>query len=320
VIHEFVVYDEHDDQLFAIARTYSNWIGSKKFELGLNRTFYLDMVEDGPGYVKVHAGFVPPVLDRSPRANDFGPYPPRRRRVPAFSIFPIGLASCAAIVILLVGCTILRTTTVKSNIYPESVKPSGALPKVFSATNGGGPALPDRMWTSPTGTFAVDGRPTVKHVSAKSEMTDRAVRLLKRTQLQAVEKVSVSVDDSFCKDREERCRELWSNVQEGMQLKFGSFSAIVDPDKPKKTGPTLRLIVSYQPVDWNHGHVFFRVYDSKEGLWDGSHEFDCGAKDRSVWVKAFCSETSWQIFSELTGAKTAPAAAGVEQLGMLSTQ
>jgi hypothetical protein len=57
---EFIVHDQNDNELFPIARTYTDWIGTKKFDLGLDRTFYLSLMEGAPGYVNVRAGFVEP--------------------------------------------------------------------------------------------------------------------------------------------------------------------------------------------------------------------------------------------------------------------
>ena len=56
---EFVLHDQNYLPLFSIARTYSDWIGYKEFDLGNDdRVFYVEMVEDkNPGYVAVHAGF-----------------------------------------------------------------------------------------------------------------------------------------------------------------------------------------------------------------------------------------------------------------------
>lgn len=55
---EFVLHDQSYLPLFAIARTYSDWIGYKEFDLGNDdRVFYLKMVEDkNQPYVAVHAG------------------------------------------------------------------------------------------------------------------------------------------------------------------------------------------------------------------------------------------------------------------------
>lgn len=61
---EFIVHDENDKPLFAVVRTYCNWVGSRAFSLGKNRQFYLDMNEEAPGYVMVYAGFKP-----SPRGD-----------------------------------------------------------------------------------------------------------------------------------------------------------------------------------------------------------------------------------------------------------
>jgi len=57
---EFIVHDKNDNELFPIARTYTDWIGTKKFDLGFGRTFYLSLMESAPGYVNVRAGFVEP--------------------------------------------------------------------------------------------------------------------------------------------------------------------------------------------------------------------------------------------------------------------
>jgi hypothetical protein len=57
VVLEFILHDEAHVPLFAIARTYSDWIGCKQFDLGKNRAFYLNMVEESRGYVEVQAGF-----------------------------------------------------------------------------------------------------------------------------------------------------------------------------------------------------------------------------------------------------------------------
>ena len=57
---EFIVHDKDDNELFPIARTYTDWIGTKKFDLGFGRTFYLSLMEGAPGYVKVRAGFGEP--------------------------------------------------------------------------------------------------------------------------------------------------------------------------------------------------------------------------------------------------------------------
>lgn len=55
---EFVLNDHNYLPLFAIARTYGDWVGYKEFHLGAASVFYLQMDEDDrPGYSAVHAGF-----------------------------------------------------------------------------------------------------------------------------------------------------------------------------------------------------------------------------------------------------------------------
>lgn len=58
LVFEFIVHDQHNVQLFPIARTYSTWFGKKTFNLGDGRTFELNMVADGsPDVVRVEACF-----------------------------------------------------------------------------------------------------------------------------------------------------------------------------------------------------------------------------------------------------------------------
>lgn len=57
VVLEFFVHNKRGERLFAIARTYSDWIGRKEFDLGGGCVFYLYMSKANPGYVLVEAGF-----------------------------------------------------------------------------------------------------------------------------------------------------------------------------------------------------------------------------------------------------------------------
>lgn len=57
LVLEFVVHDQNDVPLFPIARTYSDWVGRKSFDLGAGRTFDLHMSEgECPAKVRVRAG------------------------------------------------------------------------------------------------------------------------------------------------------------------------------------------------------------------------------------------------------------------------
>lgn len=55
---EFMAHDESNNPIFPIVRTYSNWSGKRKFDLGRGRSFNLSMsIEDCPELVRVEAGF-----------------------------------------------------------------------------------------------------------------------------------------------------------------------------------------------------------------------------------------------------------------------
>jgi hypothetical protein len=58
LVLEFIVHDQHDDPLFPVVRTYSDWLGKRTFDLGAGRKFELKMSEgDCPGLVRVEASF-----------------------------------------------------------------------------------------------------------------------------------------------------------------------------------------------------------------------------------------------------------------------
>jgi hypothetical protein len=58
IVLEFMAHDQSDNPIFPIVRTYSNWSGKRKFDLGRGRTFNLSMsVGDCPELVRVEAGF-----------------------------------------------------------------------------------------------------------------------------------------------------------------------------------------------------------------------------------------------------------------------
>jgi hypothetical protein len=59
IVLEFVVHDQQGAPLFAIVRTYSDWLGERTFDLGAGRTFDLKMTEgECPMEVRVQASFV----------------------------------------------------------------------------------------------------------------------------------------------------------------------------------------------------------------------------------------------------------------------
>ncbi|MFL6207797.1 MAG: hypothetical protein ACJ74W_03040 [Pyrinomonadaceae bacterium] len=58
LVLEFIAYDKNDTPLYPIVRTYSDWIGKRKFNLGLGRVFVLKMTAgDLPELVRVQADF-----------------------------------------------------------------------------------------------------------------------------------------------------------------------------------------------------------------------------------------------------------------------
>lgn len=324
-ILEFLVHDEKDEPLFPIARTYTNWIGCKEFELGRNRKFYLNMLEDDPGYVKVHAGFVP-LLCKSDshavsrrRAVEFlsrgdrqdVSITGRRRRFSLFPSFSNRLGYLTALhvaVVSLVSCAIFWSTMAKpkTQIEPQDAQISGhAMDVPFAALEA--PQWPIKL-NSLAVTFERHANNTFPSRILHSMRNDQthADGMPKTAGLPAIENVSVSIDDSGCKERGNDCRKLWSNVEDGLQSRINYLSTPIAGSEavsdPNKLG---RLFVSYRPVDWQHGHIYFTVYDQDHAVWDGSHDFDCAKKEQSVFVNAFCAETSWQILSEMISENSA---------------
>lgn len=76
LVLEIIVHDEKGKPLFPLLRTYSNWIGSKSFDLGLRRTFNLKMEQAASAnFVRVSAGFVSPEGETVP-LDIWGPFVP----------------------------------------------------------------------------------------------------------------------------------------------------------------------------------------------------------------------------------------------------
>lgn len=312
---EFLVYDEKDNPLFPIARTYTNWVGAKEFTLGLNRTFYLDMFEDDPGYVKVYAGFAPVLCEGKSPTRSSRPvayFPPQlernkgwsRRLLSLFWPFPARLAYVIGVEAVLVSvvCSIFWTAmgSLRATNRPSDAQILVGSAELFGATGEGIQRLPTSTKSTPVATERKASSKTISSLTrSRSGAGSNAERALDTARLHGVQTVSVSVDNSLCEDAAD-CRQLWSNVQHAVQSRIDALSSDTLASDQAHENDAVKLFVSYKPIDWKHGHVAFTLYDNDEALLSGSHEFDCAGKRLPVLVDAFCSEISGQILAEMT--------------------
>lgn len=312
---EFIVHDEKDKPLFAIARTYSNWIGSKEFNLGKNRKFYLDMNEEAPGYVMVYAGFKPsprrdfvtvgqrlhptqPVTE-SYRLDDPDPKPKQRRWWPPMQE-RLGYAGTfrTVMISLISGSLILLGAT---KLWPETPSPET---KAVTATVDK-PA--DVVFIAGPTANAVSGNELISGSAgeSKSEIRPASIRTAQQTKRFAeVKALRISVDGASCKTTGDRCFELLSNVQKGVDSRLRKFSLPIINGNDKASIEPATLIVSFNAIDSLHGQIYLTLHDAQGTLWKNNGDLTYSNLTEPTTVAAYCDEVSSEIVWEITRAKS----------------
>jgi len=317
---EFMVHDVNESPLFAIVRTYSNWVGNREFALGLNRVFYLNMIEDAPGYVMVYAGFrtvadhervtgkpktlqavgqMPvPVIAGSGAGRRFRgfwqPYGQRRRSL-------VGL-ECAAISVICSSVFWMATHGASSK---DPSRPNQS--QVVSSVAGVLPAAGETITSvNKTDTFdAINGGllvSTDRSLRAKNNVRIRLAQKAKR--LAEVKAFSVAVDNSSCKPMESRCLELLSTVQKGVQSSLSSLSVpVYSLDQTGNGAEPAKLVVSYNPIDLLHGQIHLTLYDQQGALWDDKGNLTFAEISQPSVVTTYCEEASSEILWQIITAK-----------------
>ena len=311
---EFIVHDENDKPLFAIARTYSNWLGSKEFSLGKNRKFYLDMNEEAPGYVMVYAGFKPSprrdFVTVGPRLHTMqpltesyrvdGPDPKRRQRRWWPMQERLGYASTLRTVmislisgsLILFGATKLRPETPSPETKAVAATVTEPADVVFIA----GPTAGAVPSNDSIGGSVAESKVEIQPVSTRTaQQTKRFAE---------VKALRISVDDASCRTTGDRCFELLSHVQKGVDSRLRNFSLpIVNGNDDKAGIEPATLIVSFNPIDSLHGEIHLTLHDAQGTLWKNNGDLTYSNLTEPITVAAYCDEVSSEIVWEITRAK-----------------
>ena len=310
---EFWLYDENNRALFPVARSYTNWLGAIEFDLGLKRTFYLNMFENEPGYVKVHAGFDPLLSKQEFECTARGrvtPFPSPATKIRKWSQrffsllfpFPAQVAYVIGIETLVVSIVCCATFWGAGRLSARGVdkKADVSAPSLTIAQVTGSE---DQSQTREVRQVAVQStrQRAINVISSASRPASlsHAEKVWRDARLNGREAVTILVDSSLCKDQSTGCHERWSTVEENVQAKVAALHHETATDKKQNESQSVKLLVSYAPTDWQHGAISFSLRDREKVVWNGSQQFDCNRKDPSLLVTAFCTETSWQFISDL---------------------
>jgi hypothetical protein len=311
---EFMMYDTEGSPLFAITRTYSNWIGCREFNLGLDRVFCLNMVEVSPGCVMAHASFrmaaeresardrqrilepapqVPAPVGKVESGRSIFEFLPFGRRLAYALVLQCMVISliCSTVIWVATGRAMSRQGSLARQTTDHSLSDTTTDPSVANLPDGK-TALYATSGGTETGSNDIPGEAeTVR----KIRMAQKAKRLAK------VEGFSISVDNNSCKSGESRCLELLSTIQKRVESNLSSVSLrAYTPDQPNERTEPAKLIVSYNPIDTLHGHVHLTLYDHQGELWDDKGNLTYAAP--SV-VENYCEEASSKILLEIITAK-----------------
>lgn len=329
LVLEFIAYDEQNNALFPIVRTYSTWLGKKKFKLGLGRTFYLSMFEcDSPDQVVVQAGFMPFARERvlSPaRAAAAAAGPPPLTAYTENGTSDIGFTTTAfspsygrglalamgmqCLVVPLLCCMAFWWVFGRSATPVEvskAMQPSGASDVSRTAPEETPPDAYTAGVLPATVKPAKEGRPA--RPTATRDKNDRlklkTVELQKAARLVEINRISVVVDGTSCHDTEDRCDRLLANFQKAIETDLNRLKLPVNTTDENDSGDAVKLVVSYKPVNDCFGHVYVTLYDQKGLLW--GEEDDCleyGEGQADDFVRVASEKMSVRLANELTQAR-----------------
>lgn len=268
IVLEFMVHDANDEPVFAIARTYSDWVGCKEFDLGGDRAFYLHMVEDEKAdHVAVQAGFKTkedpvPVLT-FPNTTHNTPRTPVKSTGSQFfkKLALVGVTN----LIVLVFCCFLFNVTPSSNAAVQNG------PDLATAKNTAKPVnvtqITRIIWTN----LSVDSGLT--SFASGGETESRKIgTALKPKHAAGISAFAVSVDAASL-DESVRCgQELLNRIQDGIggeAKKVNSTRSLKD----NNCGNRVKFVVSFEPVEKKSGNLLFTLGgDNHKSIFDKDYE------------------------------------------------
>lgn len=329
---EFIVHDVNDKPLFPIVRTYSSWLGTKEFNLGLERTFYLSMVEDAPGYVTVQAGFMPPITVEKPNGvqEDKEEVHALAARVGGnggqthnrfFWFFGRRFDYAIAfecVVVSVICCTIF----LGASSFLKAFASTGASAKPTDADTSNNSTQATKPISNQIPQAAGDQRlsgtwPTVEITAGLPATFKSAERGSKNSTAKAPERKRIkrpaalqelSIDDSMFKEVESYWGGLLMSWQKQMQAKLNSLN-LSAPRQMSADQKPLRLVVSYERLDEERGHVYLMVYDQEGLLLGGSYEFRFVENEQPQVADTFSNKNPMKLIKELDKPKDQVASA-----------
>jgi len=268
IVLEFQLHDKNDLPLFSIARTYSNWIGCKEFDLGDDRVFYLNMAEDEiPGRVAVQAGFKPkhaamPVLTV--------PDTPGRSTQPDNSatswrsnrMVLVGSTQVIAVVLCLSIFSVFRVHANSNSPVAES----GATPTVSESAMGtGAQQVTGIVWAKVT--LEPDS-----NVALGGTTGPRDARATSRSRRGAnISSFAISVNGTSF-DESVRCgRELLNRIQKGINGELNNV-APNESAKDHNCGNTVKFVLSFEPIERKPGNFIFPLGEEKRSVFDNAFD------------------------------------------------
>lgn len=266
IVLEFVLHDKNDVPLFAVARTYSNWVGCKEFDLGGDRAFYLNMVEDEqPGHVSVQAGFkakkavVPDLAlyDATPdghgvtgKAADSGPF---------------NLVQVASALAVVVFCCFIFMLIAKPNaVGGQNASTPVAAESPAKTVNV--PQITRIIWTNLTPAL---GHNSVGLGGENRLLPGRATSRSKKAARIGTFAVSVNATSM---DESVRCGQaLINKIEEGLDgeaKKVDGAASSMD----RNCGDTVKFVVSFEPIERIHDNFLFPLGDGEASMFANDYK------------------------------------------------
>jgi hypothetical protein len=341
-ILEFMVYDENDEPLFPLARTYSDWLGSRVYDLGLNRKFHLNLVEsDLRGQIMVQAGFMPSppqiIATQPARKQDMDEratcttgtsMPPRNGGKSFFGarmerLFAAGVPCFAVMFLLfLIASSSITTNSAKAVRVMPVTEPAAYVAQALREDKL--PLKRNVLWplavsldisephAAATATTTTDDAKGVAVIGARTLATtgkkgrQQSLRLDKARRLAGITKLNVSVDRGSCNTAGNPCQEMLTNLQQQIAARL-SVSPLQNHEQTEPETDATRtswLVVSYEATNGKHAHLYLVLYDQEGRLWDKRHELD--KEDEGTRLDSAITssmESSEQLVQEIIKAK-----------------
>ena len=268
IVLEFQLHDKNDQPLFSIARTYSNWIGCREMDLGGDRVFYLNMVEDEmTDRVVVQAGFkakhaAMPVFTARDTSDTLTHPDNATSSWPLNRMVLVGSTQVIAVVLCL---SIFSMFKVFAN-SKSPVEESGATPiAAESATNVSSQQVTGIVWANLT----VDVDSNLAFGGTTGPRNDRGTS--RSSQAAHINTFAISVHGTSL-DESVRCgRELLNRIQKGINGELNN-KASDESLKDSNCGNRVKFVWSFEPIERKPTNFFFPLGEEKRSVFDNAFE------------------------------------------------